>query len=834
MSMNTIFTMSIIVLIASMATADSTDPMPGEMLTAHKWTLAAFEGVQSHETLKLGLEVVTDWDRVQRNSRYGLPLTIGTIRHARGIHCHAPSKIIVHLPSPGKEFTATAGLDDGIQHDVRDWQSGPLWPEVLFSVKVDDKEAFKSAVVGIWAPIPVTADLGGAKDFTLEVNGKSFNDWAEADWVDAKVTLQDGSILYLDQLSMLGQMAEITTDLPPFSFTYGNKKSVQLLPGWKSERSSRKLDADRTERTLTFSDPDTGLLVRCVSVEYHDFPSVEWTVYFKNTGHSDTPILKDIRGLDMKMQRGPGSEFLLHHSFGGSCRADDYRPLETSLTPAMKKTFAPMTGFSSDVDMPYFNVESGSGEGVVVAIGWPGQWSADFIRDEESGLHITAGQQTTRLKLHPGEEIRTPLTVLQFWQGDYLRSQNIWRRWFIAHNMPRPGGKAIKPIMPATLYGMQFAQPPVKMSEVNQKEAIDTYANAGVKIDWWWIDAGWHEGTWQPIKERFPKGLLPVTDYARSKGLHTVVWFAPEQAPSGGKPEWLLSAKGTEPLNKGLDVLNFDFSNSEAWQWMVDMIDSRITENGIDCFRLDGGWGILPNLQKNDKKDRQGITENHYMTRFLAFYDELLRRHPDLMIDNCCRGGRRNDIETLRRSVPLWRTDYLATAASQQCQTYGISLWIPFNGIENTGLNSYEFRSRMTPSTNLNHYVHMNNEDLKFLSRMSTQWHEICDSYMGDYYPLTPYTALEGEWMAWQYDTPETGKGFVQVFRRAGDPLTTVVPDVLSFRLKGLDPSAKYSLKDMDSEEARELTGQSLMEKGIQLQTPDKPTAWVFAYKKIL
>jgi hypothetical protein len=124
-----------------------------------------------------------------------------------------------------------------------------LWPEALFSVKVGNEQVFKSAAIGVWAPIPVTADLGGAKDFMLEVNGKSFDDWTEADWADAKVTLQDGSILYLDQLSMMGQMAEINADLPPFSFTYGNKKSAQLLHKWKSERSSKKLDATRPDRT---------------------------------------------------------------------------------------------------------------------------------------------------------------------------------------------------------------------------------------------------------------------------------------------------------------------------------------------------------------------------------------------------------------------------------------------------------------------------------------------------------------------------------------------------------------------------------------------------------
>ena len=126
--------------------------------------------------------------------------------------------------------------------------------------------------------------------------------------------------------------------------------------------------------------------MRCVGVEYLDYPTVEWTLYFKNTGSKDTPLIENIKALDTQFKRGPDSEFLLHHSLGSSCRIDDYKPLESVLPPKTAKRFAPLTGYSSDPDMPYFNVESGSGEGVIVVVGWPGQWAAEFARDGADGL----------------------------------------------------------------------------------------------------------------------------------------------------------------------------------------------------------------------------------------------------------------------------------------------------------------------------------------------------------------------------------------------------------------------------------------------------------------
>jgi hypothetical protein len=85
---------------------------------------------------------------------------------------------------------------------------------------------------------------------------------------------------------------------PPFSFVYGGKASAELLNEWKYERTSRKLDEHRTERSSVWTDPSTGLQVRCVGIEYDDFPTVEWVVHFKNTGATDTPILSDIQAVE--------------------------------------------------------------------------------------------------------------------------------------------------------------------------------------------------------------------------------------------------------------------------------------------------------------------------------------------------------------------------------------------------------------------------------------------------------------------------------------------------------------------------------------------------------
>ena len=81
-----------------------------------------------------------------------------------------------------------------------------------------------------------------------------------------------------------------------------------------------------------------------------------------------------------------------------------------------------------------------------------------------------------------------------------------------------------------------------------------------------------------------------------------------------------------------------------------------------------------------DAPDRQGITEIRHVTNLLAYWDELRRRHPDMLIDECASGGRRNDLEMMRRAVPLWRSDKTMEPIGQQSMTYGLSMWIPYFG----------------------------------------------------------------------------------------------------------------------------------------------------------
>jgi len=622
---------------------------------------------------------------------------------------------------------------------------------------------------------------------------------------------------------------------PPFSFVYDGKLFSDVVHVWQGDRASRRLDDKRIQHIFTYTDPQSGLTAKCEAIEYRDFPAVEWTVWARNNGSSDTPVLEDLQSLDMTFRCDGEGQFILHHYKGDYCAADSYEPYQLLLKPGSSHSFVPVGGRPSNGAFPYYNVQMPGG-GLIVAVGWPGQWATQFSRDEHGRPRIRVGQELTHFVLHPGEQVRTPLIALLFWQGqDRARSQNLWRRWMIAHNMPRPSGELPPPIQAGNT-STQFHEM-TRANEENQKLFIDRYKSEGIELDYWWMDAGWYPcdgqwpkvGTWEPDKERFPRGLRAISDHAHEQGVKILVWFEPERVAPGTwlykqHPEWLLKASGS-------DQKLLDLGNSEALNWLTNHIDALLSEQGVDLYRQDFNIDPLPYWRETDRQDRQGITENHYVTGYLAYWDELRRRHPDMLIDSCASGGRRNDLETLRRAVPLHKTDYnYADLPVKQAFHHTLASWIPYFGAPvapKDDVDTYVFRSAVCLSTIIGYDVRRQDLDYDLLRRLTSEWRQVAPYFYGDYYPLTSYSRSNEVWMAWQFDRPDLGEGIVQVFRRDHSPY-----DSARFRLGGLQASAAYTITGVDNERRKQMTGRQLMEEGLQVILKTQPDSAIICYRR--
>lgn len=629
----------------------------------------------------------------------------------------------------------------------------------------------------------------------------------------------------------------------PFSFRLGGQTSESLLPQWTAERRTGQLDASRTGHVLKWTCPTSGLEVRCEAVEYSDYPAVEWTVFLRNRGDGDTPVLEGIQGLDVRFEQDAGGEFTLHGIKGDFCTADSFEPFARPLGPGSEVRFAPPgSGKSSDGPdgWPYWNLQFDGG-GTILALGWPGQWASSFVREDATGLRVRAGQELTRLYLRPGEQIRTPLIALLFWQdGDVIRAQNLWRRWYIAHNMPRVDGRTQTAVAQIQIGGAETDIP-----------YVQSFLDAGIHVDLCWRDAGgsresvwfpagdgpfkapdpaWlNSGTWDVDTAKYPKGFRPFTDWIHARGMQFVLWFEPERVGDPDSwlgrnhPEWLL------PNNWGGSIL--DEGNPEARQWLTDHVSDIIQTEGLDWYREDmNGGGPCPAWRMHDAPDRQGMTENLYVQGHLAYWDALLTRHPRLRIDSCASGGRRDDLETMRRAVPLLRSDFQwpemgDVNEGNQGHTYGLSAWLPFQGTGVYKYDPYSLRSFYLPSFGMGA---LTPENTAAQRTAYAECRQVAPLMLADYYPLTPYSRDVDRWIAWQFHRPEQGDGVVQAFRRE-----QCSESAITVRLSGLDPAARYRLTDLDRPGRTEASGGDLMSEGLQVAIDAAPGAAIILYERV-
>ena len=377
---------------------------------------------------------------------------------------------------------------------------------------VGGRNVFRSDVFKVNTPAkPIEVDLQGARAFVLEVGDAGDGiGWDQADWADAQVELADGKTLWLGDLPILDDQLGLFSADPPFSFTYNGKPSAEFLGTWKVDRKTKKLDDHRTAHTITYSDPAGGLSVRCEAIAYDDFPMVEWTLHFKNTGAADTPIIENIQSLDVLWQRGGQSEYLLHHNIGAPADGTDYTPLETVLAGGKTKRISAAGGRSTQTDMSYFNLERSKDDGLIVVVGWPGQWAADFIRDVDTGADP---RRPGIDAFHAASERRSSHAAFGAPVLEGRRLDSRAKRLAALDDRPQHAA-ARRQGAAADALGLsrRRLRRNVQGERSGPFRMVRPLYGREYPVDYWWMDAGWYPcdpvgwpkvGTWEVDKRAF-------------------------------------------------------------------------------------------------------------------------------------------------------------------------------------------------------------------------------------------------------------------------------------------------------------------------------------------
>ena len=607
-------------------------------------------------------------------------------------------------------------------------------------------------------------------------------------------------------------------DRRPFTYLLDGLPGVGALGEWDAGKRRRET-GDWTVRYMKWRDARTDLQVRAEVTAWICAPGTEWVVWIENRGKQDSPVIGDLQAMDLELPAlDPSAPVVVHHAAGDFGDGRSFLPAETPLSPGDTLRLAAIGGRSSQGALPFFNVQSGGG-GLLVAVGWTGQWAARVERTPRGTVRVVAGMERTRLKLHPGERIRTPRVLVMPWRGDRMEAQNRFRRMLFEHYTPQNRRRPFRPVTALQCFDRYFRKRPDWAAEATQLAAAETGAKFG--FDTHWMDAAWFPkgfpdgvGTWEPDPAGFPNGLRPLADACAKQGMRLLLWYEPERVAAGSK----IAREHPEFVHGGEKGGLFRLDDPAARAWLTDTLIVSLDANGVGVYRQDFNMDPLPFWRAADGPDREGMTEIQHVIGLYELWDALRKRYPSLLIDNCASGGRRIDLETCMRSIPLWRSDTGCSpghADGNQAQTAGLSPWIPLHSACAWTPDAYEMRSAATAGVICQWDILDPAFPADAARAALAEAFADRDLWSGDFYPLPPVTTASDQWLAWQLHRSDPDEGAVHAFRRKD----AAAPE-MTFALRGVWPDRTYTVDVFD--EARASTtfttsGRQLMS-GLKLK----------------
>lgn len=618
------------------------------------------------------------------------------------------------------------------------------------------------------------------------------------------------------------------------SFVYDGKAFFEHIKDWE------KSVEDTADGHVLIYKKD-GLIVRTEISFNEERVAYEWCSYYENEGSIKTPIVSDILVVDSVLNIEMP---ILTTAEGTSNSQKDFQPYSVDLT-AEEFSVKTSDGTPSTQAFPYFDISNGE-YGVIGAIGWTGNWRMNAVHNEGQ-VRLQAGMNETHLSVYPGEKLRTPMMVLQFFKGDQDAGHNAWRQLVYAEYTPidKNTGKPYTEL-PITINTWGGNTESGMLSLIQQSNEL------GLDYDLLWIDAGWYGnrvnvtndgswmqelGNWYINTQTLPNGFKNVDAVLEAQGKDLMLWMihetlAKDSAFVKEHPDYILPATDIHRYNL------VDYSQEEVLQYMIGFVGGILQDAGAEWFRVDftGSLGEMWKLKDASLgSDRIGVTEINYVTNLYRFYDELKEMIPGLMIDNCASGGRRMDIETVRRTLCFWRSDMHASitekgnADATRHQAANTFWWLPLttSGWSNDGnKTTYAFRSLFASGFGV-----MNVSDPIWFEQMMEQFEVTREMmYKGNYYILASgvdegYDKVLG---VYEFFIPEEEKGMIMAFR----PNNCREEDGC-FVLKGLDPAATYELTVVDNGQKLTMTGEKLMTSGLAINFPNPNLSFIIYINEI-
>jgi alpha-galactosidase len=492
-------------------------------------------------------------------------------------------------------------------------------------------------------------------------------------------------------------------------------------------------------------------------------------------------------------------------------------------------------------DHPFFVLRNAAaGEYWIGHLAWSANWVIEFEHQREKDkvydtvrFGMGPWAENPQRMVDPGETVGSPSIHLGCISGDLDSAVQSMHDHIRRSILPRAGGGRANRIQYSVPGDQGYPRgSPRGLDEKTLLENVDLAAALGAEV--FIIDAGWWEtaGEWTPSPKRFPRGLTPIIDRARDRGLLFGLYAELE----GGRGNWEESEvyKSHPDWFGPKNVLNL--ANPEVASYVEEQLTGLIEQHELDLFRLD--YNPLFTYE-GSSTGRHGRQENNYWRYYEAFYsifERIRRRYPELILQQAAAGGARNDLGTAGRFHESYLTDGLRVPHVLQVYS-GMTLALPPEAfVIGLGADAGPARGHpMNLDTNLRTIFTLSTPWVfagmvaPSLDEVSEQTLERFRHYAGIYrdfirpilpgcrtYHHSPVSCRGGvsstPWFAMEFSSEDRQMGWAMVVRM-GDSSS----DVYRFIPRGLDRGRSYLVTMDDAGQSFEIEGVVLMEEGLRI-----------------
>jgi alpha-galactosidase len=337
-------------------------------------------------------------------------------------------------------------------------------------------------------------------------------------------------------------------------------------------------------------------------------------------------------------------------------------------------------GRSSEQTVPWLAIDAG-GDVLYAALMWSGPWALTATR-VSAGVALSWGlpKMTTTVGATP---VDGPHAVFGVARGSLPDASAALRSYVM--NGIRGG----RPLTPLVTYNTWFAYG-TNVDEASMRSEMERAAAVGVEL--FVLDAGWYEGadtsdpgnfdqglgSWTVDPARFPNGLSALTDYAHSLGMKFGIWVEPERVnlsvvgDGGVDEQWLAKSGGSYLSDHSGQIC---LAGEAGRQWVFERLTELIDAIQPDYLKWDN------NLWVNCDREGHGhgSTDGSFghVTALYEMLEALVRRYPDLTIENCAGGANRIDLGMLRYTDVAWMDDRTAPSVHVRHNIQGLSAIFP-------------------------------------------------------------------------------------------------------------------------------------------------------------